>query len=90
MSTWGLCVNKLNMTPEPLCASIKIEDHRTKAFHMRGAKALVRLSVCLSSSCDKYRLFRVLSHIRIYHECEGRIEKSVPRDHRLSSRGYSC
>ena len=25
--------------------------------------------------------------IRIYHECEGRIEKSVPRVHRLSSRG---
>ena len=23
--------------------------------------------------------------IRIHHECEGRIEKSVPRDHRLSS-----
>ena len=25
--------------------------------------------------------------IRIYHECEGRIDKSVPRDHRLSSLG---
>ena len=25
--------------------------------------------------------------IRIYHECEDRIEKSVPEDHRLASRG---
>ena len=28
-----------------------------------------------------------LKIIRIYHECEGRIEKSVPRDQRLSSFG---
>ena len=27
------------------------------------------------------------NHLRIYHECEGRIEKFVPRDHRLSSFG---
>ena len=28
-----------------------------------------------------------LEIIRIYHECEGRIEKSIPRDHCLSSLG---
>ena len=26
-------------------------------------------------------------HIRIYDECEGRIEKIRPEDHRLASRG---
>ena len=33
-----------------------------------------------------YRLSFILDNIRIY-ECEGRIEKSVPLDHRLSSLG---
>ena len=28
-------------------------------------------------------------NIRIYHECEGRKEKSIPRDHRLASLGKS-
>ena len=32
-------------------------------------------------------IFLLLYIIRIYHECEGRIEKSVPQDRRLSSLG---
>ena len=30
---------------------------------------------------------QIEENIRIYHECEGKIEKCVPLDHRLSSRG---
>ena len=32
----------------------------------------------------------VVSKKKIHYSCEGRIEKSVPRDHRLSSLGMPC
>ena len=32
---------------------------------------------------------RMYNTIRIYHECEGRIEKIRPEDHRLASRGLA-
>ena len=35
----------------------------------------------------KFMLFSAMNYIRIYHDCEGVIEKSA-EGHRLASRGY--
>ena len=44
-----------------------------------------KLASCIISR--PIRTFRAWDIKRIYHECEGRIEKPRPDDHRLASRG---
>ena len=45
---------------------------------LKGSK-LFRLSAALSPLVEKGIYYLYSKNIRIYHECEGRIEKSVPR-----------
>ena len=51
-------------------------------------------TVCNRSDCmikkNYFSEMNGMQEKRIYHECEGQIEKSVPRDHSLTSLGKPC
>ena len=61
--------------------SLEPDQARYSVWPDQGPNWLQRLSV------DEKSHQQQAMNIRIYNKCEGRIEKSVPQDHRLSSLG---